>query len=188
MKRTTVATRISAVAAVGALFLAGCATDTEQDATEDQPTATQTEEHAHNPDGGPAPEDLAEAEDPTYPVGTTVELTADHMPGMQGSAATISGAFDTATYSVTYTPTDGSEPVVDHTWVIHEELADPGTPPLAEGTEVVLAADHMEAMDGADATIEASTQETVYMVDATIDGTELTNHKWVVESELQPAE
>src|SRR5699024_7041874 len=146
------------------------------------------EEHADNPAGGPAAEDLAEAEDPTYTVGTTVVLTADHMPGMQGSAATSSGAFDTATYSVRYTPTDGSEPVVDHTWVIHEELADPGTPSLAEGTEVHSPACHIAPMDGADATMEASTQETVYMVDATIDGTELTNHKWVVESELQPAE
>lgn len=188
MKHQTVAIRVGAVAAVGALFLAGCATDTEQDATDEQPTASPAEEHAHNPDGGPAPQDLAQAEGPTYPEGTTVELTADHMPGMQGSEATITGAFETATYSVTYTPTDESEPVVDHKWVIHEELADPATPPLADGTEVVLDADHMEAMDGAEATIESSTEETVYMVDATIEGTELTNHKWVVESEIQPAD
>ncbi|MGO1258791.1 MAG: DUF1541 domain-containing protein, partial [Brachybacterium sp.] len=29
--------------------------------------------------------------------------------------------------------------------------------------------------------------ETVYMVDLEIDGMTMTNHKWVVESEIEPA-
>lgn len=144
--------------------------------------------HQHNPDGGPAPEGIVEANDPTYPVGSTVTLTADHMPGMQGSEATITGAFDTTAYSVTYTPTSGGEPVVDHKWVVQEELQNPGEPPLPDGTEVVLTADHMAGMQGAEATIESSTDETVYMVDVEADGMKMTNHKWVVESEVQPAE
>ncbi|MEX5276838.1 YdhK family protein [Kocuria sp. CPCC 205261] len=144
--------------------------------------------HQHDSHGGPAPEGIEPATDPTYPVGTTVTLTADHMPGMQGSEATITGAFDTTTYSVTYTPTTGGEPVTDHRWVVHEELQDPGQPPLQEGTQVVLEADHMAGMQGAEATIEDSTDETVYMVDIVIDGMEMTNHKWVVESEIQPAQ
>ena len=32
-----------------------------------------------------------------------------------------------------------------------------------------------------------STDETVYMVDYETDGMKMTNHKWVVESEIQPA-
>lgn len=144
--------------------------------------------HQHNPNGGPPPEGIVEATDPTYPVGSTVTLTADHMPGMNGSEATITGTFDTTAYSVTYTPTDGGEPVVDHKWVVHEELQDPGEAPLADGTEVVLTADHMAGMEGAEATIESSTDETVYMVDVTANGMEMTNHKWVVESEVEPAE
>ncbi|GAA8850817.1 hypothetical protein DUHN55_35660 [Helicobacter pylori] len=38
------------------------------------------------------------------------------------------------------------------------------------------------------APIESSTDETVYMVDLTMDGMKMTNHKWIVESEIQPAE
>lgn len=144
--------------------------------------------HQHNPDGGPAPEGIVEANDPTYPVGSTVILTADHMPGMQGSEATITGAFDTTAYSVTYTPTSGGDPVVDHKWVVHEELQNPGEPPLPDGTKVVLTADHMAGMQGAEATIESSTDETVYMVDVEAGGMKMTNHKCVVESEVQPAE
>ena len=142
----------------------------------------------HPEDGGPPPEGITEATDPTYPVGSEVMLTADHMPGMDGAQATISGAFDTTTYSVSYTPTDGGEPVTDHRWVVHEELVDPGETPLPGGTKVVLNAEHMPGMQGATATINYSTQETVYMVD--IDTGEMTmiNHKWVTESEIQPAE
>lgn len=142
----------------------------------------------HPEDGGPPPEGITEATDPTYPVGSEVMLTADHMPGMDGAQATISGAFETTTYSVSYTPTDGGEPVTDHRWVVHEELVDPGEAPLPGGTKVVLNAEHMPGMQGATATIDYSTQETVYMVD--IDTGEMTmiNHKWVTESEIQPAE
>lgn len=144
--------------------------------------------HEHAADGGPAPEGIAEAADPTYPVGTDVVLTADHMPGMDGADATVTGAFTTTTYAVTYTPTTGGEPVENHTWVVHEELEDPGEAPLADGTEVVLTAEHMDGMQGALATIDSSTQETVYMVDVEgTDGSTMTNHTWVVESEVQPA-
>lgn len=197
MKTFTYGTRVAALAATGMLLFAGCAdTSTEEDQSaqteEEQPAQTEetadSAEHDHNPDGGPPPEGIQEAEDPTYPVDSTVILEADHMPGMQGTEATISGAFDTVAYSVTYTPTTGGDPVVDHKWVVHEELENPGEPPLDDGTEVVLEVDHMEGMAGAEATTESSTDETVYMVDFEMDGMEMTNHKWVVESEIQPTE
>lgn len=189
--------RIATSAAVGALVLTGCASAEDNDSTPqsepDQTTsapATPNNDagaHDHNPEGGPPPEGIAKASDPTYEVGETVILTVDHMPGMEGSEATISGAFDTTTYSVSYTPTDGGEPVTDHKWVVHEELVDPGESPLEPGDGVVLNADHMSGMDGAQATIDSSTDETVYMVDLEMDGMVMTHHKWVVEGEMQAA-
>jgi Protein of unknown function (DUF1541) len=144
-------------------------------------------EHAHSAHGGPPPKGIVEATDPTYPVGTTVILAADHMPGMDGAEATVSGAFRTTTYSVSYTPTTGGDRVIDHKWVVHEELENPGAAPLADGATVILRADHMPGMDEAEATIVSSTDETAYMVDLDMNGMRMTNHKWVVESEIQPA-
>ena len=167
------------------------ATETVTDTATDTTTASAEEDHDghdHPADGGPPPADIDEAEDPTYPVGTEVILTADHMPGMDGAEATISGAFDTTAYSVSYTPTDGGEPITDHRWVVHEELVDPGQAPLPDGAEVVLDAEHMTGMQGAEATIDYSAEETVYMVDLTVDGMDMTNHKWVTDSEIQPAQ
>src|SRR5699024_4186051 len=144
--------------------------------------------HDHDPDGGPAPEGIQEATDPRYAVRETVILNTDHMPGMDGAEATISGAFDTTTYSVSYTPTDGSDPVTDHQWVVHEAIQNPGETPLAIGRETVSVFDHMSVMDGDEATIDSTSYETVYMVDFEMDGMEMTNNKWVVESEIQPAD
>lgn len=211
MNRTFRTTGAAAAAAAGLLLLSACGTGEEDQSaggghdghsaatsssSESSGAASEnaheghSEEgrHAHNPDGGAAPEGIQEASDPTFAVGDTVRVNADHMPGMEGSEATVTGAFDTTTYSVSYNPADGSEPVEDHKWVVHEELQDPGEAPLAVGTEVVLQADHMEGMEGAEATIDSSTDETVYMVDMAMDGMEMTNHKWVVESELEPVE
>lgn len=196
MNQLTLMTRLAFGAAVGALALTSCAgagddhAAPESTPTQDETTSDTSDHeasaHEHDPDGGPPPEEIQEASDPRYEVGETVVLNADHMPGMDGADATISGAFDTTTYSVSYTPTDGGEPVTDHKWVVHEELEDPGDAPLAPGSEVVLDAEHMFGMDGAEATIDRSTDETVYMVDFEMDGMEMTNHKWVVESEIQP--
>ena len=182
-----------------ALVLAGCASGADDNQQTD-PSATEEhqghggnnaesgdEEMEHPMDGGPAPEGIAEASEPTYPVGTEVQLTADHMEGMEGATATISGAFDTYTYSVNYTPAGGGAPVTDHKWVVQEEIEDAGDERLADGTEVTLLAEHMEGMEGATAIIASSTDETVYMVDYETDGMKMTNHKWVVESEIQPA-
>lgn len=196
MKKLTQITRLTLVAAVGTLALTSCAepgddeTAPESAATQDQvqtdTSNPDTQAHDHDPDGGPAPSGIQEATDPTYAVGESVILNADHMPGMDGAEAKISGAFDTTTYSVSYTPTDGGEPVTNHKWVVHEELADHGEAPLEAGSQVILNADHMPGMKGAEATIDSSTDETVYMVDFEMDGMEMTNHKWVVESEIQP--
>lgn len=141
----------------------------------------------HKMDGGPVPEEMVAAENPTYPVGSKVTLTADHMPGMDGAAATIVGAYKTYTYAVDYTPTDGGKPVNAHKWVVQEEIKGAGADRLKDGSSVELAADHMEGMQGAKATVAFSTDETVYVIDYVADGMEMKNHKWVVESEIQPA-
>lgn len=140
--------------------------------------------HDHLADGGPAPEGMVEAANAKFPVGSEVKVLADHMPGMKGEDGKVVGVFDTTTYSVSYTPTDGSEPVKDHRWVVHEELENPGEAPLADGTEITINAEHMPGMKGAKGTVDYSTQEPVYMVDIDDDGMKMKNHKWVTESEL----
>lgn len=189
--RTTVAAGVLG----GALVFTGCSTGDDQD----QATPSTTSQHEghgsssdsggmeHPMDGGPAPEGIETAASPTYPVGTEVTLTADHMEGMDGANATIAGAYDTYTYAVDFTPSTGGEPVKDHKWVVQQEIEDAGEERLADGAEVTLEAEHMEGMKGAKATIASSTEETVYMVDYESDGMTMTNHKWVVESEIKPA-
>ena len=188
-------TTVAAGVLGGALVFTGCSTGGDQD----QGTPSTTSQHEghgsssdsggmeHPMDGGPAPEGIETAASPTYPVGTEVTLTADHMEGMDGANAMIAGAYDTYTYAVDFTPSAGGEPVKDHKWVVQQEIKDAGDERLADGTEVTLEAEHMEGMKGAKATIASSTEETVYMVDYESDGMTMTNHKWVVESEIQPA-
>ena len=188
-------TTVAAGVLGGALVFTGCSTGGGQD----QGTPSTTSQHEghgsssdsggmeHPMDGGPAPEGIETAASPTYPVGTEVTLTADHMEGMDGANAMIAGAYDTYTYAVDFTPSAGGEPVKDHKWVVQQEIKDAGDERLADGTEVTLEAEHMEGMKGAKATIVSSTEETVYMVDYESDGMTMTNHKWVVESELKPA-
>lgn len=176
----------------GSLALAGCSTANNEAGTPSQSEDAQGGHGGHDgmehpADGGPVPEGMKEATDPEYPVGTEVTLTADHMEGMNGARATIVGAYDTYTYAIDYTPVDGGDPVTDHKWVVQEELDGAGDARLDDGTEVTVTADHMEGMDGATATIASSTDETVYVVDYEADGMKMTNHKWVVDSEIQPA-
>lgn len=191
MKKPTTLTTIAAIVAAGSLALSGCSSpddeSTHHSQDQTQTESASSESHAHAADGGQPPEGIKKAADPKYAVGDDVVLTADHMEGMEGADATISGAFDTTTYSISYTPTDGGDPVTDHKWVVQEELKKPGKPPLKEGTEVVVDADHMPGMKGAKATIDSSTDETVYMVDLDMGDMTMTNHKWVTESEIQPA-
>ncbi|WP_425590648.1 YdhK family protein [Guptibacillus hwajinpoensis] len=136
------------------------------------------------------PEGLKKAEDPTYPEGSKALIETDHMAGMKGAEATITGAFETTSYAVSYKPTNGGDPVENHKWVIHEELNQPDSHPLTPGTEVTLEASHMKGMKGAKASIDSAYQTTVYMIDymPTTGGEKVTNHKWVTEEELSPIE
>ena len=177
-----------------AITLSACNTDSE---TTEEPMDMDngTEEKMNQESGhmnmdhsgsGEVPDDLQEAENPTYEVGNQAIIETDHMEGMKGAEATIVGAYDTTAYAVTYTPITGGEPVENHKWVIHEELENPGDQPLQSGDEATISADHMEGMDGATAAIDAAEETTVYMIDftPTTGGEPVTNHKWVTESEL----
>lgn len=214
MKKLTPTIRFTAVAAALGLALAGCSTandDTRESGGEDsrgnhesasneaggadhEDTDSSESGHesggheGHAADGGDPPAGITKAADPKFDVGDTVVLSADHMPGMKGAEAEVSGAFDTTTYSISYTPTGGGDPVEDHKWVVHEELEDPGKAPLKKGAKAIVTADHMPGMKGAEATIDSATDETVYMVDVNTDEMEMTNHKWVVENEMKPVE
>lgn len=135
---------------------------------------------------GEVPESLAVAENPTYEVGSKVIIKADHMEGMKGAEAIIVGAYDTTAYAVSYTPTTGGERVENHKWVIQEEIKDASDETFEPGTEVNIEASHVEGMGGATAEIDLAEETTVYMIDytSTTGGEEVTNHKWVTESEL----
>src|SRR5699024_3370077 len=102
MKRTI---SLAALTLTSALALTACGDATESDTADATTTAeTTTDEHQttteatedggnhadmHPADGGPPPAGIEEAENPTYPVGTEVTLTADHMPGMDGAPAPL---------------------------------------------------------------------------------------------------
>ncbi|MFC4402781.1 F510_1955 family glycosylhydrolase [Gracilibacillus xinjiangensis] len=143
--------------------------------------------HQHHSSTGEVPDELENAENPTFETGSKAMIRTDHMPGMDGAEATISGAYHTTVYAVSYDPVNGGERVENHKWVVHEELLDAGTEPLAIGDTAVINTDHMPGMKGATATIDSVEETTVYMVDfiATDSGEEILNHKWVTEDELE---
>lgn len=186
---------IAAAASLTLAFaLAACGnTDVTVDPeTQDKPveTSESSDQHGDHEEmdhsgSGEVPADLEETDSPTYEVGSNVIINADHMDGMEGAEATISGAYDTTVYSVTYTPTDGGDKVENHKWVIHEELKDAGTDPLEPGDTATLNTDHMSGMQDAKAEIVSAEDTTVYTVDyESLDGEKITNHKWVTEEEL----
>lgn len=182
---------LSLFLAILALGLVACSNGDDNDASNSNENNTEMDHSSMNhSSSGEVPEGLQEKENPTYAVGSKVIINADHMEGMKGAEATVSGAFDTTAYAISYTPTTGGEKITNHKWVIQEELEDAGSDPLEPGDEVTLKADHMEGMDGATAMIDSAEQTTVYMLDftPTTGGEEIKNHKWVTEEELSPAE
>jgi hypothetical protein len=171
------------------LILSACASSSNQNSSDKK---MNTDHKNMNMDGmehsgsAEVPKGLKEAKNPTYKVGSQAIVRGAHMEGMNGAKATIVGAYDTTAYAVTYTPTTGGDKVINHKWVIQEEIKDAGSDILKPGTEVTLAANHMKGMMGATGTIDSAEKTTVYMIDytPTTGGEKVTNHKWVIESEL----
>lgn len=135
---------------------------------------------------------LRPAADPAYPVGSKAILAADHIPGMMGAAATISGAFDTVLYAVNYTRTDTGAQEKWHRWVIQEEIDGNRSEPYQVGDLVTLLPGYISGMggEGAQAEIVEVVIGVAYMVDfeASDAAGFVRNHQWVCEDELQPYE
>ncbi|MCM3390503.1 YdhK family protein [Ureibacillus chungkukjangi] len=209
----TIKIMLSIISLTAALVLSACSGDNNEEANQNETAQEETNEMSgHDMEGmedsdesegmedmdhssmnhsgdGEIPEGLEESADPAFPVGSKATIQADHMEGMKGAEATIVGAYNTTVYTVSYTPTNGGAPVTNHKWVIHEELEGAGEEPFKQGDKVTINADHMEGMQGATATIDTAEETTVYMVDYTsTTGVEVTNHKWLTESELSAAE
>ncbi|MEC2076884.1 YdhK family protein [Metabacillus fastidiosus] len=183
---------VGIVSSIAIFTLAACGTDNKETSPVEETTASENVHTDHSDmnhsSSGEVPEDLKEAGNPAYKIGSQAILEADHMKGMKGAKATIVGAYDTTAYIVSYTPLTGGNTVNDHKWVIQEEIKEASNETLKPGTKVTLEADHMEGMKGAAAEIESAEKTTVYMVDymPTTGGDEVKNHKWVTESELSP--
>src|SRR5699024_5174076 len=96
----------------------------DNDGIEDNDDIEDNDKDMDHSESGEVPDNLEEAENPTYKIGDTATITTDHMEGMEGAEATVVGAYDTTAYMVSYDPTDGGERVEDHKWVVHEEIED----------------------------------------------------------------
>ena len=170
------------------LALSACSDSEKDDMNHEDMDGSGSEESMdmNHSGSGEVPEGLIVEEKPTFEVGSQAIIETDHMEGMKGAEATIVLAFDTTAYAISYTPTTGGEKVTNHKWVVHEEIEEAGDKPFEDGAEVTIMADHMKGMDGAKAEIDSAEQTTVYMINytSTTSGEEVTNHKWVTESEL----
>ncbi|MGN8845365.1 YdhK family protein [Niallia sp. HCP3S3_B10] len=73
---------------------------------------------------------------------------------------------------------------------IPEGLEPAANPKYKEGSQVILKADHMEGMDGAEATVLNAFDTIAYQVTytPTTGGEPVKNHKWVIQDEIKDAE
>jgi len=174
------------------VFLGACSNQSESNnskSTNEESTSTVSSE-MNSMEGmnheGMVPSSMKDAANPKFPVGSNVILLGDHMEGMKGANAQVVGAFDTTMYEVSYEPKTGGPMVNNHRWVVQEELKDTETV-ANEGDTVILNADHMDGMMGAEAKVDKSITGTVYVVNYTpTDGQEeVKNHMWVTEDEME---
>ncbi|MBT2573081.1 YdhK family protein [Bacillus sp. ISL-51] len=171
------------------LVLGGCNSQSSGSSKKGQDKDMHSHEDMNHSGTSEVPKGLKEAKNPTYKAGSDVMILASHMKGMKNAQGTVTGAYDTTVYSVSYTPTTGGKRVENHKWVIQEELKGAGDKTLKPGDKAALEASHMKGMKGAEAVIDSAKKTTVYMVDytPTTGGKKVTNHKWVTEDELTAA-
>lgn len=68
-----------------------------------------------------------------------------------------------------------------------EGLESAENPTYKQGSQVIIRADHMEGMNGAEATVLDAFNTTAYVISytPTTGGEVVTNHKWVIQEELK---
>lgn len=125
----------------------------------------------------------------------TTAVTAGILAGALALSGCGAGADDSAEDSSPTNTAAGSHSAGDHS----DHPADGGpapkgiekaeSPKYPVGTDVTLAADHMEGMDGAKATVVGAFDTYTYAVDytPTTGGDPVKNHKWVVQQEIEDA-
>ncbi|PKG23746.1 YdhK family protein [Niallia nealsonii] len=81
----------------------------------------------------------------------------------------------------------------EHTHTNSAELPDnlepAKSPTYMDGSSIIIEADHMEGMKGAEATVLSSFDTTAYVVSytPTNGGKRVDNHKWVIQEEMEDA-
>lgn len=72
---------------------------------------------------------------------------------------------------------------------VPEGLKDAENPTFKVGSKAIINDDHMEGMNGAEATIVGAYDTTVYTIsyDPTNGGERVTNHKWIIHEEIKDA-
>ena len=102
----------------------------------------------------------------------------------------LAGCGDDSKEAAKDTNTEQEHAHMDHMddgGVIPEGLAEAENPKFEVGSKAIIEADHMEGMNGAEATIVGAFDTTVYAVtyESTTDGKKVENHKWVIHEELE---
>lgn len=116
---------------------------------------------------------------------TTLALTAVLGLGACGTDSDSSGSHDmhdadkSSSHDGMMHSSDGKVP---------EGIKQAENPKFEDNSKVILASDHMQGMDGAKGTVVDSFDTTVYAVSytPTTGGKKVTNHKWVIQEELNP--
>jgi hypothetical protein len=72
---------------------------------------------------------------------------------------------------------------------VPKDLKEAENPTFKVGSHAIIHADHMEGMDGAEATIVGAYDTTVYTISytPTTGGDKVTNHKWIIHEEIKDA-
>ncbi|MFV0412380.1 MAG: DUF1541 domain-containing protein [Oscillospiraceae bacterium] len=70
-----------------------------------------------------------------------------------------------------------------------DEFIDASNPKFAVGSKVIILADHMEGMAGAQGVVSGAYDTTVYAIDYEDKetGEKITNHKWIIHEEIEGA-
>jgi len=164
--------------------LSGCNNDTDKTTN----NAAPSEQHSNlnHTSISEVPNGLKAEANPLFDVGSAVIINTDDVKEMDGAKGEVVGAYKTTAYAVSYTPSTGGERIVNHHWIVQEEIQNASKEPYKPGDEVKLDATHLEGMQGATAVIESAQKTTVYIVNymPTTGGTKINNYKWVLEKEL----